>query len=189
MTRHGLLTASVAAAVAVGASSAALAQEPAGGAILTYTQALAPDAIRLIQSRLHDAGLFQGAVDGVWNTDSAQALSSFQRTRGLQVTGQVNLATAVTLGINPAPPPAPAPTPQAVPRRAPVALSPVALRQVQIRLREGGYYTGAVDGVWGPGSQAALVRMQQTRGLPVTGRIDPASVQALGFDPNTFPSP
>jgi hypothetical protein len=43
--------------------------------------------------------------------------------------------------------------------------------------------------VWGPGSQAALVQLQRARGLPVTGRIDGASVQALGFDPNNFPPP
>ena len=244
MTRNALLAALVLAplagvafsapadAQAAGAGPAQAAPHPTAG-LLTYSQALTPDAIRLIQNRLHDAGVFNGAADGAWGADSLQALRVFQQTRGLQATGEMNQATAVTLGINPVdlvsgnagsgqpgePAPAPqagtaAPAPAGVPtgeptgappgaqpgmapppgqpapaaeHRSPVPLSRNALRLIQSRLREQGFYFGGIDGVWGPGSQSALVHLQQARGIPVSGRIDAASVQALGFDPNNFP--
>jgi peptidoglycan hydrolase-like protein with peptidoglycan-binding domain len=62
------------------------------------------------------------------------------------------------------------------------ALSPEAVRQVQERLRQTGAYQGRVDGVWGPDSQAALDRFQQSRGLQVTGQLNPATVTTLGLN-------
>jgi peptidoglycan hydrolase-like protein with peptidoglycan-binding domain len=184
--------------------------------VLYYTQAMAPDAVRAVQRKLAEAGAFGGAVDGAWGRDSSAALQTYQQTRDLQVTGEMNQATAAVMGLSvaslvaagparAAPPPQPAQQPpdilqgpgqppepppaQASGPHAPVPIGPDALRAVQSRLRDAGFYAGAPDGVWGPGSQAALVQLQRARGLPVTGRIDGASVQALGFDPNNFPPP
>ena len=42
-----------------------------------------------------------GRADGVWGPDSQAALERFQQARGLQVTGQLNQATAATLGLDP----------------------------------------------------------------------------------------
>src|SRR5271165_531633 len=196
---------------------------PAAAGKLLYVQTLSPDAIRLVQSKLHDAGAFAGAADGNWGNDSAQALQAYQQDHGLQTTGQVNEATAMMLGLDlatllagqPSPaaasasaaPAAPAPastqaapapaasdqtaaaSPPAGPPHAPQPLSTDDVRALQARLREAGFYRGAIDGVWGASSQNALLQLQQARGLPVTGRIDAASVQALGFDPNHFPNP
>ncbi len=61
-----------------------------------------------------------------------------------------------------------------------------ATMRVQERLRQLGAYTGRVDGVWGPDSQAALERFQQGRGLQPTGQINPATAQAMGLDPNNL---
>jgi peptidoglycan hydrolase-like protein with peptidoglycan-binding domain len=58
------------------------------------------------------------------------------------------------------------------------------IRNVQQRLRALGFYRGGVDGLWGAGTQAALERFQQGRGLQATGQVNPATVQALGLDPN-----
>jgi peptidoglycan hydrolase-like protein with peptidoglycan-binding domain len=105
------------------------------------------------------------------------------------VTGQINQATAATLGINPvdllqlpstgmsAPPPAPT---------APMKLSQEAIRNVQMQLKRFGFYAGAVDGNWGPGTQSGLSQFQQGRGLQVTGKLTPQTVTALGLDPYTL---
>jgi peptidoglycan hydrolase-like protein with peptidoglycan-binding domain len=61
--------------------------------------------------------------------------------------------------------------------------------QVQERLRQLGAYSGRVDGIWGPGTQQALERFQQGRGLQATGQINPATAQALGLDPNNLAEP
>ena len=54
-------------------------------------------------------------------------------------------------------------------------------RQVQERLRSAGYNPGAVDGVPGPQTIAALRQYQTAQGLPVTGLLDEATRKALGL--------
>jgi peptidoglycan hydrolase-like protein with peptidoglycan-binding domain len=63
-------------------------------------------------------------------------------------------------------------------------LSAQAVRDVQARLKALGYYGGAVDGAWGPGTRAALERFQRDRRLAVTGQLDQATVTAMGLDPD-----
>ena len=50
---------------------------------------------------------------------------------------------------------------------------------VQTALAREGYYDGAVDGDFGPATRNALRRYQRDNGLPVTGNIDRAVIQAL----------
>lgn len=52
---------------------------------------------------------------------------------------------------------------------------------VQQELARQGYYCGAIDGVIGPRSRAAIRAFQADRGLLVTGRIDPVLLRALGL--------
>ena len=60
-------------------------------------------------------------------------------------------------------------------------VNPQAVQLVQQRLRQSGAYTGAIDGVWGADSQAALERYQQSQGLQVTGQLNQATVASLGI--------
>ena len=57
-------------------------------------------------------------------------------------------------------------------------------RQVMIRvqreLRREGYYRGAIDGLIGPMTRAALARFQADAGLRITRRIDGPTLAALG---------
>jgi peptidoglycan hydrolase-like protein with peptidoglycan-binding domain len=52
----------------------------------------------------------------------------------------------------------------------------VALQQ---SLADTGYYSGAVDGVYGPMTVAAVEDLQRASGLPVTGTVDKATAEAL----------
>ena len=182
---HRLALAALAATLA--APVAALAQQAAPG--LSYSQPLAPAALMQVQERLRALGAYQGRVDGVWGPDSQQALERFQQGRGLQVTGQLNQATAATLGVDPAgllaargaPATAGADAAAAAVLSGPLGAG--AVRNVQQRLRALGFYRGGVDGMWGAGTQAALERFQQGRGLQANGQLNPATAQALGLDP------
>src|SRR5918997_1933734 len=160
--------------------------QPAPG--LTYMQPLSPAALMSVQERLRQLGAYAGRVDGAWGPDSQAALERFQQGRGLQVTGQLNQATASTLGLSPAELVAIAPGPAPVPGAAPVPsaepLGAAAVRNVQARLRALGFYRGAVDGVWGAGTQAAVERFQRGRGLQVDGQPGPATLSAMGLDPD-----
>jgi peptidoglycan hydrolase-like protein with peptidoglycan-binding domain len=62
-------------------------------------------------------------------------------------------------------------------------ISPQSVQAVQDRLRQSGDYAGAVDGVWGPDSEAALQRFQQSHQLAVTGQLNQATAATLNIDP------
>jgi peptidoglycan hydrolase-like protein with peptidoglycan-binding domain len=180
-TRHAL-----AALLLLATPGLAAAQAPVG---LAYTQALSSGVTAMVQEKLRQAGVYAGRADGVWGPESQAALERFQQTRNLQVTGQLNQATAATLGIPPGEllstrnAPAAATAAAATPAvQEPV--SPAVIRNVQQRLRTLGFYRGGVDGLWGAGTQASLERFQQGRGLQPTGQVNPLTLQALGIDPN-----
>ncbi|HQT77878.1 MAG TPA: peptidoglycan-binding domain-containing protein [Rhodopila sp.] len=61
-------------------------------------------------------------------------------------------------------------------------LPPAAVQSVQQHLRSAGAYSGAVDGVWGPDSAAALQRFQASHQLQATGQLNQATAAALGLD-------
>jgi peptidoglycan hydrolase-like protein with peptidoglycan-binding domain len=150
---------------------------------LTFVQPLAPAAVRAVQQNLHDLGSYAGPVDGQWGPDSQQALVRFQESHGLQPTGQLNQGTLVSLGLDQgavlgiAPPPL-------HPYQTTPGLNAAAIRNIEDRLKTFGYYNGAVDGLWGPNIEGAVRDFQEGRGLQPSGQVTPATVAALGLDPN-----
>jgi peptidoglycan hydrolase-like protein with peptidoglycan-binding domain len=50
---------------------------------------------------------------------------------------------------------------------------------LQTALRDAGFYEGEIDGVYGPETVAAVERLQEQAGLPVTGLVDRATAAAL----------
>ena len=52
---------------------------------------------------------------------------------------------------------------------------------IQRQLAKRGYYKGTIDGDFGPGSRDALKRFQADNRVKQTGRIDEATLKALGF--------
>jgi peptidoglycan hydrolase-like protein with peptidoglycan-binding domain len=156
---------------------------------LAYVQPLPAASVQAVQDRLRAAGAYSGQADGVWGPDSAAALQRFQQTHQLQVTGQMNQATAATLGIDPAPLMTAAAQPTVTPAQPPLPpsdqLRPASVRAIQSRLAALGFYRGNVDGVWGQSTQTAIQSFQQGRGLQPNGQINPATVSALGMAPDS----
>jgi peptidoglycan hydrolase-like protein with peptidoglycan-binding domain len=153
---------------------------------LAYVQTVPPAAVQAVQEHLRGAGAYSGAADGVWGPDSFAALQRFQASHQLQVTGQLNQATAATLGLDPA---ALLGTQQAVlpaPLPPSEALRPSSVRTVQERLRDLGFYRGGVDGVWGQSTQGAIEQFQQNRGLQPNGQLNPPTVAAMGLAPDSL---
>ena len=54
--------------------------------------------------------------------------------------------------------------------------------EVQRRLKEWGYYDGAVDGVFGSGTREAVKKFQQKNGLTADGVVGLATFRALGMN-------
>jgi peptidoglycan hydrolase-like protein with peptidoglycan-binding domain len=148
---------------------------------LSYVQPLPTQAVQTVQDRLRQSGAYSGRVDGIWGPDSQAALERFQQAHQLQVTGQVNQATAATLGLDPN---ALLTLPVAAP--PPSTLRPSSVQAIQSRLRGLGFYNGAVDGVWGPATEDAVMRYQQANGLQPNGVPNPATVGAMGLAPDAL---
>jgi peptidoglycan hydrolase-like protein with peptidoglycan-binding domain len=153
---------------------------------LAYVQPVPPASVQAVQEHLRTAGAYSGASDGVWGPDSESALQRFQSTHQLQVTGQLNQATSVALGLDPAallgtqqaalpPPPPPAGT-----------LRSSSVRSIQAQLRRLGFYNGNVDGVWGQGTQSSIEQFQQNRGLQPNGQLNAATLSAMGLAPDSI---
>lgn len=55
------------------------------------------------------------------------------------------------------------------------------VRQIQTRLRDLGFYTGSVDGIFGSMTQNAVISFQKDRGLTADGIAGPKTLSALGI--------
>jgi len=77
-------------------------------------------------------------------------------------------------------PPAPAPEAQAQPPQN-VEMTRSLVRQVQTSLRSDHLYSGHIDGIWGPKTEHGVSQFQQKNNLPVTGKIDTATLQAMNI--------
>ena len=55
------------------------------------------------------------------------------------------------------------------------------IENVQLALRDQGYYPGAIDGLVGPQTRAALAAYQQDHGLIVTSAVDEPTLVTLGL--------
>lgn len=56
------------------------------------------------------------------------------------------------------------------------------VKEVQRRLKDWGYYSGAVDGIYGAGTMDAVRRFQEKNGLTADGVCGKATYQALGMN-------
>ena len=150
-----------------------------------------------LQALLALLGYYDGPVNGEYQDDTEVAVETFQQDVGLTNDGIVGPATWAKL----LPTPSTEFNPPAVPESAtdaaetpgqeeskdqPVALPVLrqgmygpAVTRVQEVLKELGFYQGAVDGVFGPGTEAAVMNFQRSTELAADGVVGPATWQAL----------
>ena len=63
------------------------------------------------------------------------------------------------------------------------------VRVVQQKLKQWGYYDGAVDGIFGQGTYDAIVFFQKRNGLPADGVAGERTLEALGISGGTAAAP
>ena len=62
--------------------------------------AVSSDTILKVQQRLHDLGFYvQDNIDGQWGPHTSTAVKNFQRSKGLDASGQLNEPTLTALGV------------------------------------------------------------------------------------------
>jgi len=126
-----------------------------------------PQDATQIQNRLRQLGFFQGPVDGQFGEQSKNALSRFVAAGGIEEDGLWTLevqkklfAKQVTLNTGPIS----SGDKLLDPRRKSDA------RLIQTRLRELGFYSGKIDGLFGQGSYRALENYTLATGAPGSGK-------------------
>jgi peptidoglycan hydrolase-like protein with peptidoglycan-binding domain len=62
----------------------------------------AEENVRVVQEKLHEAGLYFGNIDGAYSSELAAALGRYQIRNGLPITGQLDTETSKALGAKPA---------------------------------------------------------------------------------------
>ena len=60
-------------------------------------------------------------------------------------------------------------------------LTPDTTQQVQQKLQQQGLYSGRMDGVWGPATEAAVRSYQQQHNLNATGKLDADTLASLNL--------
>ncbi|HEY9875050.1 MAG TPA: peptidoglycan-binding protein [Candidatus Obscuribacterales bacterium] len=143
-----------------------------------------PEVVTL-QQRLQQLGYFNGPVNGNFGTQTQSALRQFQRSQGLNPDGVYGRNTQEALEAAFYQPPSPVPTPTYYPN--PPQFSQTAntydIRLVQQRLRERGFYYGAIDGIFGSETFRAVREFQASVGLTPNGVLGQQTLQALNNRP------
>jgi murein DD-endopeptidase MepM/ murein hydrolase activator NlpD len=149
------------AAVMAGMLSLVLAQPAAAG----------PARVAALQVALKSLGLYPAAVDGVRGPLTRGGVVRFQRRRGLAVDGIAGPVTRRALGR--------LGRPRLGARLVRQGLRGWDVAALQFHLWRRGYSPGAVDGLFGPATRAALASFQASAGLAVDGVAGPATLAAL----------
>jgi peptidoglycan hydrolase-like protein with peptidoglycan-binding domain len=121
-----------------------------------------------VQSLLATAGFAPGPVDGIFGSQTYAAVRSFQSANGLPVDGVVGEATFAALSGDS--------------QRVVIAVfgsrGPVVI-EIQTLLSNAGFAPGPLDGIFGSLTQVAVRGFQASRGLPIDGVVDQATLNAL----------
>jgi peptidoglycan hydrolase-like protein with peptidoglycan-binding domain len=130
-----------------------------------------------VQRELQAAGFYRGAVDGVVGRKTRDAITAYQRSNGLDVTGQpsqalvehirytrqIAAATLFTGSVDP----------------APDAEQRARVRRVQTALSELAYLQDSVSGEMNGATQAAIRQFEHDHGLAETGIITDGLMREL----------
>ncbi len=122
-----------------------------------------------IQEELLAHGYHVGPIDGVIGKKSKGAIRQYQRDAGLPVNGVPTKELLDHLKFA---------VPKVYARGTLVDPDPL-VRDIQTALHGRGYYPGALDGRYGPLTQAAIAAFQADAGLPVDGQANSGFLEAI----------
>lgn len=130
--------------------------------------------VRAVQRELATLGYDVGIVDGGMSDKTRAAISAFQTSEGIAVTGvpSDDLLRQILLGHSVVSGGATGSLPSAD-KIAATAAGPATVKGVQQALSELGYVPGAIDGAWGAKTARAVRAFQRDRDIAETGRITP----------------
>ncbi|MGB9347841.1 MAG: peptidoglycan-binding protein, partial [Ilumatobacteraceae bacterium] len=117
-----------------------------------------------IQIALSFLGFYDGPIDGLDSPELTAAIAAFQTSVGLPPTGVWDAATDAAMR-------------EALGDQAAALMQ--STMEVQILLTELGFYDGPIDGIWTQELTDSVKALQRELGVPETGVIDTATLQAI----------
>jgi spore cortex-lytic enzyme len=129
--------------------------------------------IKAVQAKLKQWGYYGGKIDGVYGSKTVAAVKEFQRKYSLKTDGIAGPVTLGKMGIT-------------------VGLSVSStvvksgansadVKKVQQRLKDYGYYKGAIDGVYGPVTAQSVRNYQKDHGLAADGIAGRNTLSSMGI--------
>jgi peptidoglycan hydrolase-like protein with peptidoglycan-binding domain len=124
--------------------------------------AITSEAVMALQRDLTELGYYSGPIDGVYGSATFEAVKQLQTALGVQpVDGKYGPVTHDALA------------------EAKGGSATAFATEVQSMLATLGYYTGAVDGIYGAGTAEAVKAFQTDAGLAADGIVGPDTMEAL----------
>ena len=117
-----------------------------------------------LQQALRFLGFYDGPIDGLQSPALTEALMAFQTSVGLPPTGVYDAATDAALRA------------ALGPYAALLSSTTTGIQELMTTL---GFYTGPIDGVWSPELTASIKALQKELGVPETGVLDAATLEAV----------
>ncbi len=127
-----------------------------------------------VQQLLQRAGVPTGPVDGDFGPMTVAAVRRFQSARGLPVDGVVGPRTWAALKQAPT-----SPSPAGAPASLRSGDLGADVEKLQRELTRHGFDPNGIDGSFGPGTRAAVVKFQRAKGLEADGVVGAGTWRAL----------
>ena len=142
--------------------------------------------VKTLQRRLKELGYYKNSIDGSYGSLTVAAVKAFQKRNGLTVDGVAGRTTLNKLNSSSAKlaedekeeedDKTETDSNDEVLRPGSTG---TAVKELQYRLRELGYYSGSRDGVYGSGTRTAVMAFQTRNGLTVDGIAGPATLKKV----------
>ncbi len=133
-------------------------------------------AVKQLQQRLKELGYYTSAIDSDYGAKTVAAVKAFQKKNGLSQTGNVDEATLKKLNSTSA---VKANGKTETVTTLKKGAKGAAVKQLQQRLKELGYYNAAIDSDYGTQTVNAVKAFQKKNGLSQTGNVDEATMKKL----------
>ena len=137
------------------------------------------ESVKTLQAQLNAKGFNAGSVDGIFGKNTRAAVMAFQKANGLAADGIVGKLTWAKLYDTTAALPA-ASTATGTQPMVYRGSRGDAVRKLQELLNKKGFDCGAVDGIFGSKTYAAVVAFQKANGLSADGIVGPLTWGKLG---------
>ena len=135
--------------------------------------------VKAMQKRLKELGYLTGSADGVFGEKTEEAVKAFQKRNGLTADGVAGPATLKALESSSAKAAESSSTSASDDTTLREGSKGTEVKKLQTRLKELGYYTGSIDGVYGSGTIKAIRAFQERNKLTVDGVAGPSTQKVL----------